>query len=207
MTQQQSADTQLPMAISACILAGGQSLRMGQDKGLMAYEHPIHHNTQLMAKHVAIAMNACAQTFINSNQNIPQYQAMGYEVVGDLEIEGIPERSGPLLGLLTGLHHAEHDWVLFSPCDSPLIPEDYASRLAAALQNAEAKHNAYVVHDGKRRQNLHVLLNKCLEASLTEYLMSGQRKAHVWLDSINAQNVDFTDEVQGFKNLNSPKDL
>ena len=198
----------LPINISACILAGGQSLRMGQDKGLMAYEHPVELNTQLMAKHVAIAMNTCAYTFINSNQNIPQYQAMGYEVVPDVQLESIPERSGPLLGLLTGLKHAKHDWVLFSPCDSPLIPQDYAQRLFhASTLGKENKTLAFVVHDGKRRQNLHVLLHKSLTQSLQTYLADGQRKAHVWLDSINAQNVDFSDEVAGFKNMNRPEDL
>ena len=195
------------MDISACILAGGQSLRMGQDKGLMAYEHPIHHNTQLMAKHVAIAMDTCAQTFINSNQNIPQYQAMGYEVVPDLQLESIEPRSGPLLGLLTGLTHALHGWVLFSPCDSPLIPPNYAMRLLGAMEAGAGQHKAYVAHDGKRRQNLHVLLHKSLAESLQEYLSSGQRKAHVWLDSVSAQNVDFSDALAGFKNMNRPEDL
>ena len=172
----------------------------------MAYEHPLDLNTELMAKHVAIAMGTCAHTFINSNQNIPQYQAMGYEVVPDVQLEGIPERSGPLLGLLTGLKHARHDWVLFSPCDSPLIPQDYAQRLFdASIESTNAF--AFVVHDGKRRQNLHVLLHKSLIQSLQEYLASGQRKAHVWLDSINAQSVDFSDEIAGFRNLNRPEDL
>ena len=174
----------------------------------MAYEHPIHLNTQLMAKHVAIAMNACAQTFINSNQNISQYQDMGYDVVPDVQLDGIPDRSGPLLGLLTGLKHAKHDWVLFSPCDSPLIPQNYAQRLLdAAMLSEEPNNVAFVVHDGSRRQNLHVLLHKRLAQSLQEYLISGQRKAHVWLDAIGARNVDFSDELAGFKNMNRPEDL
>lgn len=210
--------------ISGCILAGGQSLRMGQDKGLMAFSHvQLAHNTFTMAQHVASVLTPCDELLLNSNQRLNDYQALGFKVIKDVQHEVIPAQAGPLLGLLTGLKLAKYDWVLFSPCDSPLLPQDYPKRMLAALsasdgQNyagnkavdgkpTESKTLAYVAHDGERRQNLHVLLHRSLAAGLEQYLIQGQRKMYVWLDEIDAQLVDFSDVAGGFKNINSQADL
>ena len=61
---------------SACILAGGLSSRMGQDKGLMDFAHPLNQSTLAMAKHVAHTMTGCEQIFINSNQNLALYKIL-----------------------------------------------------------------------------------------------------------------------------------
>lgn len=197
-------------SISACILAGGQSTRMGQDKGLMGYVLPDTDRELAMAKHVANAMVGCQEILINSNQNLSMYETLGYPVFSDGKFESIPPLSGPLLGVLTALQQASHEWVLLSPCDSPLIPEDYYARMTQALENAVDKNEAvkgFVVFDGERRQNLHLLLHTSNAESLLRFLQSGERKVYMWLKEIGAQDVDFSDETSSFRNLNSPKDL
>ncbi len=181
------------------ILAGGQSLRMGQDKGLIEY----HGKTMLEG--VLNGLAGTSTIWINANQHEEEYQALGYDVIADIEHEDIGPLAGPLLGILTGLQCATSDWVLFSPCDTPNLPKDYSQRMTTFASDNLCY--ACVANDGQRQQNLHVLLHKNLAEGLMMYLLSGGRKTYQWLDRIAAKSVDFSDEAGGFKNMNEPSDL
>jgi molybdopterin-guanine dinucleotide biosynthesis protein A len=188
--------------ISAIILAGGRATRMGgADKGLvLLLQKPL---IQHVIKRLKPQVN---EIIINANREINQYQALGYPVLQDEHAHnGTPDFSGPLAGFNLGLKHAEHDYLLTVPCDSPLLPPDLAQRLMTGLieNNADiavatSKGNAHPVF---------CLCKKSVLPSLTKYLASGERRVSAWQKSQRYTEVDFSDAVDAFINLNTFEDL
>lgn len=188
------------LSISGVILAGGQSLRMnGEDKGLLKY------NGQTMVQCVASAFKGACDIRVNANRHHDAYQNLGFEVFQDVSYPDIGDYAGPLLGILSGLQTAKEDWVLFSPCDTPNLPQTYLAVMAQTASDQLAK--ACVVFDGERQQNLHLLLHKSFAEHLLMFLLSGKRKTYQWLDSIQALEVKFAHGKDDFKNINRPEDL
>ncbi len=183
--------------ISAMILSGGQARRMkGVDKGLLTLvDKPLVQN---ILERLASQVN---EIFINANREIAQYQAFGYPVLKD-EVEGF---AGPLAGISLALKYAQYDYVLTTPCDSPLLPLD----LAARLFNAMLEHHADIAVVTSRGNTHPVfgLYKKNVLASLTTYLSIGERRVSTWQKSQNYIEVDFSDASDAFTNLNTFEDL
>ena len=187
------------MDISGVILCGGHGLRMGGvEKGLMLL------NGQALVSHVANKLTSCPQIFINCNQQLADYEALGFAVFEDQLHADIGTNAGPLLGIYSALVHAPTDWIIVSPCDTPNIPDDYVRKMAKMA--SKKMSYACAAHDGERRQNLHVLLHKSLTENLLMYLLSGRRKTWQWLDSIKAVDVPFKNPEQ-FINVNTQTEL
>lgn len=188
--------------IYGVILAGGQGKRIGhKDKGLIqvAGKNLVQHVVDALSPQVD-------QIIISANQNIEQYQKLGFKVVTD-EIGGF---AGPLAGLYrvmkmlnSSLEHPA--LIILAPCDAPLLPGDYVARLTA--EYTENKTLAVVPHDGSYLQPLFGLYSTVLLPSLEEYLEKGDRKVSIWVESIDPRIVDFSNDVQSFLNINSEEDL
>jgi molybdopterin-guanine dinucleotide biosynthesis protein A len=95
-------------------------------------------------------------------------------------------------------------WLLVSPCDTPLIPCDLGSRLAAALRDSPAR--IAIAADQERTQPLHALLPIALGADLAEYLRGGGRSVLGWLARHPLATVTFEQRPSPFMNLNRPED-
>jgi molybdopterin-guanine dinucleotide biosynthesis protein A len=201
------------MKFDSVILAGGKSRRMGQDKGLMMHHQSVlqssgmksTHMSQPMVSWVAASLAGFDNLWVNTNEHKQAYEQLGFVTIKDVLHPDIGPLAGPLLGVLTGLQKATSDWVLFSPCDTPNIPTNYPCVMTRFAQ--ENISDAYVVFDGERRQNLHLLLHRSLIEDLIAYLLSGGRKTYEWLERVSAMNVDFSDQKLAFKNFNSPSDI
>ena len=101
----------------------------GVDKGLVALQN------KPLIQHVINRLTPQAdEIIINANREIAQYQTFGLAVLHDTNEDYI----GPLAGISLGLQHAQHEYVLTVPCDSPLLPLDLAQRLLSALGKNEA---------------------------------------------------------------------
>jgi molybdopterin-guanine dinucleotide biosynthesis protein A len=95
--------------ITALILAGGKSTRMGVDKGLLLLEG------KPMVQHVIDAAKMVTdQVLIIAN--LPGYYELGYPVYSDLAPE-----TGPIGGIFTGLQHSNSRKNLVLACDTPFI--------------------------------------------------------------------------------------
>ena len=185
------------MCISAIILAGGRATRMnGADKGLVPLQQKtlIQHVINRLAPQVD-------EILINANRELAQYQALGYTLLQD-EVEDF---LGPLAGFSLGLQHAEHDYVLTVPCDSPLLPINLAQRMMADL----VKHKAdiAVASSGGNTHPVFCLCKKTVLPSLTAYLEQGERRVSAWQKSQQYIEVDFSDGSEAFTNLNTLEDL
>ncbi|WP_338073071.1 molybdenum cofactor guanylyltransferase [Halochromatium salexigens] len=105
----------------------------------------------------------------------------------------------------TQIHFASAPaWLLVSPCDTPLIPVDLGSRLAAALQASQAR--IAIAADQERSQPLHALIPTDIDADLADYLHSGRRSVLGWLARHQVATVTFEKIPSPFVNLNRPED-
>ncbi|UCE89735.1 MAG: molybdenum cofactor guanylyltransferase [Pseudomonadota bacterium] len=183
--------------ITAIVLAGGQATRLGRaDKGLIECA-----GLPLVAHVIARVAPQCGALLISANRNHGAYRQFGHPVYGD----SVAGHAGPLAGMLTGLQRMTTEWALVVPCDMPLVPDDLATRLGAALSDHQAK--LAVVHDGTRLQPLCALAHRSLSDSLAAFLADDGRAAWRWVDALPHVSVDFSDAAQCFANANDHQEL
>lgn len=201
MTEQENrrgSETTQPLpSVTAVVLAGGQGQRMGgEDKGWVQFNgRPMIHH---VLEHITPQVDA---VLINANRTREAYESLGFPVVEDLEA-GF---HGPLMGMLTGLTHAKTDWVLFVPCDTPLLPENIAAKLLTSVQ--ENRVDIAVVHDGERLQPVISVVNRRLLPSLQNWLNEGKRKIDRWYMQHAMVVVPFDAPEEVFMNLNTPEEV
>jgi molybdenum cofactor guanylyltransferase len=189
--------------ITGLILAGGQGERMEkQDKGLLtlAGRHLIAHVIEVLAPQVS-------NIRISANRHLADYQTYGYEVLEDTSEN---DYEGPLAGLYRGMLEAGKEGqagvlIMLVPCDAPFLAHDLVERLLGAQRRTNSL--AVIAHDGTRRQPLFGLYSTDLLPDLQKFLESGGRKVGLWIDRIQPEIVDFSDEANTFLNINTPQDL
>jgi molybdopterin-guanine dinucleotide biosynthesis protein A len=182
--------------VTGVILAGGKARRMGGvDKGLI----PVN-GRPMISWVIDVLRPQVAELFVNANRNLDQYRAFGHPVIDD----GDREFRGPLAGIASGLRAASGKYVVFAPCDSPLVCSDLTERLHAALSAAGSRIAA--AHDGERLQPVFALLERALLDDLMRYLDSGGRKIDRWYAEHGFAQADFSDVAESFANINAPDD-
>lgn len=181
--------------ISAVILAGGQGSRLkGVDKGW------VELNKIPLVQHVINRIQPqVSEVIISANRNLERYSDLGLPVYKD----ETNDFSGPLAGILKALQHCNSEWLLTVPADSPFLAKDLAQRLS---QNIE-KNKIVMAHDGERLQPTFALIHKSLVSSLKDFLQQGERKTRLWMQQQPHKIVDFSDEANGFININTEDEL
>jgi molybdopterin-guanine dinucleotide biosynthesis protein A len=186
-----------PEGLSAVVLAGGQSRRMGgKDKGLieLAGKPMIAHVLKRLDNHISDIM-------ISTNSSNTAYQQMPYRLTEDI----LKENLGPLAGIHSALINANNPRVLITACDSPFLETQLCSRLVSAMD----KHKAMlaVAYDGEHVQNTFSVIDVRLKNNLEQYLQRGGRRLMTWFKEQDAIEVDFSDVKDSFFNINSSHDL
>ncbi len=182
--------------ITVVILAGGQSARMNhKDKGLILF-----NGKPLISYVIDIVHQDVCSILISANRNISEYQRFG-EVITD----SLPGFQGPLAGILSALNKVKTKYLLIVPCDGPFINQSLVTRLLKNMQKPGI--NICVATQGQKMHPTFSLVSVNLKDNLSEFLEQGNRKMSAWFESNHAQKIDFSDQVNMFTNLNSPKDL
>ena len=183
----------IPGKITGIILAGGRGSRMGYvDKGLQTF------NGKAMVAHVLERLAPQVdEVLINANQNLDQYAAFGHRVIAD-EITGFV---GPLAGFERGLTHASFDLLVTAPCDSPFLPADLVARLQTALESTEGELS--VAKTGAQAHPVFCLMRREVLPSLRAFLASGGRKIDLWYKTLKMVEVNFDDQQEAFRNINT----
>ena len=109
------------MKTTGLILAGGQSKRMGQDKGTLIWRGKslVEHVTETFRE-------LCDEILISSND--PSMTSESGIIVRD-NFTGI----GPIGGIEAGLSIAQNPLVLVLSCDTPLVPSELFSYIIPSL--------------------------------------------------------------------------
>jgi molybdopterin-guanine dinucleotide biosynthesis protein A len=187
--------------ITGLILAGGRAQRMGGiDKGLIPF-----HQKPLIETTIQRLKAQVGPILINANRNITKYAVYGYPVIMD----ETPDFSGPLAGFLMGLKNCKTPYLLTTPCDSPLFPEDLGAKLASELEqaNLDLVYASSIEADGKVwAQPVFCLMRANLQDSLISFLDKGDLKIDRWFKELKSGTVIF-DNAQAFANANTPEEL
>ncbi len=186
-----------PERITGLVLAGGLGRRMGGvDKGLSLLDG------ETMVEHILRRLTPqVGRLIINANQNHDTYAGFGHPVVGD-RIEG---HAGPLAGLEAGLAACTTPYLLVAPCDSPFLPADLASRLAAPL--AAHKASVAVARTGEQLHPVVSLLRSDELPDLQAFIHAGGRRMEAWLKRLCWVPCPFDDCPEAFANINTPDEL
>jgi molybdopterin-guanine dinucleotide biosynthesis protein A len=184
--------------IPALILAGGRSSRMGGgDKSLM----PL--NGRPLLSHVLDRIRPqTSRLLINSNSDPVLFQDFGLPV----RFDTLPDRPGPLAGILTGLiWAAEHGatQLVTVPCDTPFLPHDLVLRLKHDLCRSSAK--IAVARDPGQIHPVIALWPVRLASRLVSDLQAGTRSVYRWLKQFDICESEFA--ASHFSNLNTPADI
>ncbi len=198
------------------ILAGGYGRRMGASLETGAPNGGISPSSPLkplvllgdnpLIGHVIERLRPqVAQLAINANEPTAPFAAFGLPIIAD----NLPDRPGPLAGVLAGL-----DWLavnapevplLTVPADTPFLPHDLVERLMV-----RQKQSGRISCAASGGQNHHViaLWPAHVRAPLRVALEAGNRKVGAILDTLQVVSESW-DGAAGdpFFNVNTAEDL
>ncbi|MNI22680.1 putative molybdenum cofactor guanylyltransferase [compost metagenome] len=194
------------MELSAIILAGGRSSRMGQNKAMLPLAGvPVIERLMGQLKQVV-------NHIVIAGGNNDTYNHLGAEVVQDV----FPDQ-GPLSGLHAGLTACSTAWNLVVACDMPFADQKVFQQLAeiaAVTESAENKIEAIVANMQGRIHPLLGAYRRSVLPGLSSELINGNLKMTKWVESLRVEYVDesilcastgLTPEMLQF-NMNKPDD-
>ena len=186
------------MAISAVVLAGGKSQRLGVDKTLLLLD-----GVWLLQRLVEQLQTLSDDVLVVANEP-HKLAALGVRIVPDHQV-GI----GPLAGILAGLSAIQNQAGLFLACDMPLLNR----RLLRYMTRLSADVDVVIPRNGDETEPLHAIYGKgCLDP-ISHSLAQGSRRVIHFFDRVRVRYVD-PDEISAFDplglslfNINQPADL
>lgn len=194
-----------PDKLVALILAGGQSSRMGKDKGTLKY------NGQpwiMKAAELCKSVNLSVFYSINPSQ-LEQYRP--FLSVEKIIIDNVGVK-GPLAGLLSFyIQHPETD-VLLLPCDMIQLDKAVLENLIQSYEISSIGHDIIVFRyeDGTIEPMPGIYTKEALKKLYWLYA-AGELKKHSLKHCIEISNSYFLliepEQMNIFKNANTPEDL
>ena len=185
-------------AITGIILAGGKSIRMGQDKAFIEI-----NGVPIILRVFAVLDRLFRETIIVANQK-ETYAELNIPVYSDL----VPGQ-GALGGLYTGLLHSTFPYSFCVACDMPFLDRALIEYLLTRID----QYDAVVPRTSDGLQPLHAIYSKqCLEP-IRHLLDLEKTKIMDFYPLIRLQIVDEKDfltldpERKSFTNVNTPDEL
>ena len=191
----------LQLTLHCCLLSGGASRRMGQDKALLPHpaggcwlDHALLQLATLQAP-ITVLSRWPQHHALATALNLPQLQAL---------VEPAPWE-GPLLALHRLMGHLPDQRLLLCPVDMPALRGDVLRDLTQAA-NAEPEV-IHLAHDGTRSQPLLGVYpsNAAMRQSLASAIASGERRLQAWLGQTCCRSVSL--DAGAIRNVNSADEL
>lgn len=187
-------------SISAGILAGGRSSRMGRDKAFLPSPSD---GATLIARQAALLRSLGIDDLLISGRVDVDYGLPEARVVFDM----VPD-AGPLAGLAAVLNAARHPWVLVIAVDLPHLTSAYLQKILTASHGTQG----VVPHGPNGYEPLVALYPKSLLVEIESALAAGRRSLQPLLQAAVAngklQAIPIeADEQTLFTNWNTPTDV
>ena len=183
--------------ITAVILAGGQSSRMGSNKALLPYRggrfiEAIHRQLAELFEEVILVTN-----------RPEQYAFLTCAKVPDL-FPGM----GALAGLHSGLHHAANQFIFAVACDMPYLNSTLIRRLSAHRHLADV----VIARGEKGWEPLHAVYSKSCLNPMQKALSADRKRIvsffpEVQVCEFSSDSVaDIDPGFDSFRNINTPEE-
>lgn len=187
-----------PRNITAFVLAGGKSTRMGRDKAFIEYE---------------------GRTLLERALGLARFVAGDVRIVGSPEkfaaygtvIEDVFRDCGPLGGIHAALRCSRTDLNSMLAVDMPFLSRGFLDYLIGKGRDSRAV--AIVPRSGGRLQPLCAVYRRAFAGFAENSLRAGQNKIGALLATVETQVIEEEELVRagfstsGFHNLNTPRDL
>lgn len=184
-------------AVSAAVMAGGRSRRMGTDKAFIELA-----GRPIIARVLDVMREVADEVLVVANDT--RYATLGVRVVPDRFADG-----GALGGIATGVGAAAHDRVLVVACDMPFLRADVWRALIARADGFDA----VVPKLGDDHETLHALYTKACLPAMERALADGRLRVISFFADVRVRDVP-ADELRGidpglraFTNVNTPEEL
>lgn len=212
----QSESSAVSVALTAIVLAGGQSSRMGQDKALLTID-----GVPLLRLVCDIAIALCDRVYVvtpwpERYQNLlPASCQFIREVPLSIESADIVSSStkvtsplphGPLVGFAQGLAQVQTNWVLLLACDLPRLQVEVLQNWAVGLDSVAEEVIALLTHHVKGWNPLCGFYRRSCLPALTDYINQGGRSFQHWLAQHPVQLLPLPDAQMLF-NCNTLADF
>ena len=185
------------MSVSAAIMAGGKSRRMGQDKAW------IELDGEPLIKRVADVLGQVAdEVIVVANER--RYASLGLRVVKDRYPDG-----GALGGIATGVGAAAHDTVLVAACDMPFLSADVWRVLLGHAGEADV----VIPRVGGEYETLHALYTKACLPHMARALAENRLRVIAFFDEVRVLAIEEPElraadpDLRSFTNVNTPEEL
>jgi molybdenum cofactor guanylyltransferase len=192
--------------LSAAVLAGGMSTRMGTDKALL----PLRSGDPPMAAIVLDRLQRISRDVFIVASNRPEYDQFGARVVADLY-----PGAAALGGIATALTNSRDDYCLVVACDMPFLsfalikwmaaqPRDYD--VLIPVLPGESRQGGKMIY-----QTLHAIYHKRCLPAIEEQLSSGNRQVIGFFDRVTVRQIPedqvwaLDPSLRSFFNANSPE--
>ncbi|MEL6786971.1 MAG: molybdenum cofactor guanylyltransferase [Cyanobacteria bacterium J06607_15] len=194
--------TSVEAQISAIVLAGGESSRMGQDKALLRL------GKGTLLSHVCQVASECtAQTYVISPW-IEKYQHFlphGCQPVQEQLVLDAASNT-PLIGFAQGIKLVKTEWVLLLACDLPHLSSSQVKQWLSALTTVLPTEIAFLPRSPKGWEPLCGFYRRDCLASLKEYIAEGGASFQTWLKKHPVRELEISDRHCLF-NCNTPEDF
>ena len=188
--------------ILGIILAGGKSIRFGEDKSTAKLG-----NKTLLDHTISKIENEFNEILVISNNKEFNFKNNQIHVVEDC-IEG---QLGPLVGILTAMkwvinNKKNYKWIASFPCDTPFFDIKLISELKIKVKETSKK--LIFLNSNKKRHNIFGLWSLDLIEILEKDIKNRIRKVELWADKVGYENINIYEEkFDRFLNINTKKDL
>jgi molybdopterin-guanine dinucleotide biosynthesis protein A len=184
--------------VSAIVLAGGQSRRMGRDKALIDYQgRPI-------IAHVVDTLRALSDDIAVVSNQSDLYGSFGARSVPDYE-----PPCGPLGGIAVGLQAALHPLAVVVACDMPFLN---VTLLRWLIDLAEG-YDAVVPQTGDEFEPLHAVYRRECYSPIVRRIERSERRVISFFADVRLRPVPEPEwrvldpAGRSLVNLNTPDDL
>lgn len=189
--------------LSAIVLAGGQSSRMGQDKALIPLQ-----GVPLLLRVCEVALNCASEVYVVTPWPKRYLDILPdvCRLIQEVPLPGETEPHGPLVGFAQGVAQVETDWVLLLACDLPQLQVKVLQNWATRLEKTEENVIALLPRQPKGWEPLCGFYRRQCLPRLTQFINQGGRSFQRWLAQHPVQELPIDDTKLLF-NCNTPADL
>jgi molybdopterin-guanine dinucleotide biosynthesis protein A len=187
--------------ILGVVLAGGKSLRFGEDKSQVKL-----NNKSLIDHILSEILTEFKELLIVSNNSIEFNKSENISIISDFK-----NNLGPLGGVLTAMkwikdNNKDYQWISTFPTDTPFfknqILKDFHDKIN--LKNGKL----FFIKSNNTRHNIFGLWSIDLADKLEKDLENGDRKVEDWANKVGVNIIDMQFEKNDpFFNINTKKDL
>ena len=179
--------------ITGIILAGGQSSRMGQDKGFLKLK-----GKTFMSYIIEALKPIVGEIIIVSNN--PDYDVFKLK-----RVEDVMEDSGPLAGLYAGLLHSETENNIVLSCDVPLINTSVLKKLIEGF-TSEVEVIQFE-SQGKTMPLVAMYKRHCMHPIL-KLLQTNERRLRFAIEQLEVKTIKLDPELgKTVRNINTIREL